>query len=93
MQGVTITATGNNRVFSCGNIAARGICSNKMPSRPYNRNPIKIDWIFGSVARQSREFVLEVPANMETTIPLRGVLEVNEQGMISAYFEQEGSVD
>ncbi len=91
VQDVTITATGSNRIFSCGNIAPRGICSNRMPRRTYKRNPVKVDWVFGNVARQTSEFILEVPATMEIGLPLRGVLEINEQGNISAYFEQDGT--
>ncbi len=88
VQDVTIHVVGTNRVFSCGNIAPRGICSNKMPPRPYLKKPIRITWVFGTIARQTSEFVLEVPPSMDTAIPLRGVLKVNPQGDISAFFEQ-----
>lgn len=92
IQDVKISASESGRGFSCGNIAPLGICSNKIPSRQYMKNPIQIAWVFGSSARQTNEFVLEVPATMDIALPLRGVLEISPQGSVSAYFEQ-GSPD
>ncbi len=92
IQDVKISVSETGREFSCGNIAPRGICSNKIPSRQYMKNPIRIAWVFGSTARQTNEFVLEVPATMDTAVPLRGVLEISPQGSIAAWFEQ-GSPD
>ena len=92
IQDVQISVSETGRGFSCGNIAPLGICSNKIPSRRYMKNPIRITWVFGNSARQTNEFVLEVPATMDTMFPLRGVLEISPQGSLSAYFEQ-GSAD
>ena len=89
IQDVTISAGETNRTFSCGNIAPRGICSDKFPARQYMKNPIRIGWVFGNTSGQSNDFVLEVPATFSTEYPLRGVLEISPQGSISAYFQQE----
>ncbi len=92
IQDVKISVSETGRGFSCGNIAPRGICANKIPSRPYMNNPIRIAWMFGDTAHQTNEFVLEVPATMDIALPLRGVLEISSRGSLSAYFEQ-GSPD
>jgi hypothetical protein len=89
IQDVTISAGTTNRIFSCGNIAPRGICSDKFPPRPYMKNPIRINWVFGNTSGETNEFILQVPATFSTSIPLRGVLEINPQGSISAYFQQD----
>ncbi len=88
IQDVKISVSNTGRGFSCGNIAPRGICSNRIPGRPYMKNPIRIAWVFGNTARQTSEFVLEVPATMDPEVPLRGVLEISSRGLLSAYFEQ-----
>ena len=88
IQDVKISVSETGRGFSCGNIAPLGICSNKIPSRPYMKNPIQISWMFGNTALQTNEFVLEVPAMMDIDLPLRGVLEISPQGSLSARFEQ-----
>ncbi len=91
IQDVTIQVAGSNRMFSCGNIAPRGSCSNKMPARPYQKKPIRISWAFGAITRQTSEFVLEVPDSMNSDIPLRGVLRISPRGDMSAFFEQAES--
>lgn len=93
IQDVTITAKETGRSFSCGNIAPLGICSNKIPQRRYNYKPIQIAWVFGSTARQTEEFVLKVPATMHIGLPLRGVLEISPQGVITAHFEQDSPLN
>ena len=54
---------------------------------------ITIAWVFGSIARQTDEFVLEVPATFDSKLSLRGVLEITPEGTISAYFEQTSSTE
>jgi len=93
IQDVQISVSETGRGFSCGNIAPLGICSNKIPGRPYMKKPIRIAWVFGSTAGQTNEFVLEVPTTMDTALPLRGVLEISPRGSLSAYFEQGNSVN
>lgn len=93
IQDVRITAKETGRSFSCGNIAPLGICSNKFPPRRYTYSPIQIAWVFGSTARQTEEFVLKVPATMHIGLPLRGVLEISPQGVISAHFEQDSPLN
>ena len=93
IQDVSIRAGESGRMFSCGNIAPRGICSDKFPRRRYMKSPITIAWEFGSIARQTDEFVLEVPAIFDTELSLRGVLEITPRGSISAYFEQTSSTE
>ena len=89
IQEVTISSSETGRSFSCGVIAPLGICSDRFPRRRYQKTPIQISWVFGGNARQSKEFVLEVPATMSIGLPLRGVLEVSPEGEITAYFDQE----
>lgn len=93
IQDVSIRAGESGRMFSCGNIAPRGICSDKFPRRRYMKSSIKIAWVFGSIARQTDEFILEVPATFDTELNLRGVLEITPRGSILAYFEQTSSTE
>lgn len=89
VRNATITVSGTGQVFSCGNIAPLGICSNRFGQRRYEMNPIKVDWTFGNTARQSGEFIVKVPAYYPTGLALRGVLAIEADGSISVYFEQE----
>lgn len=89
VQNVTIQANESGRVFSCGNIAPRGICSNKFSAQPYYGNPIQVSWLVANGRRHSKTIELQLPASYASGIPLRGVLVIGAQGAISAYLEQE----
>ena len=79
--------------FGCGNIAPLGLCSNRFGSRPYQQNPIVIEWSYGERKRQTNEFVVPVPANYTLGIPIQGVVEVNQGGELQVYFLQEAGYD
>ena len=55
IQDVSIRAGESGRIFSCGNIAPLGICSDKFPRRRYMKSPITIAWVFGSIAREDED--------------------------------------
>jgi hypothetical protein len=92
IRDVSISAPDSGRSFSCANIAPRGICSNKFPTRPYRYQPIRIDWVFANQARQTERFIIDVPPTLYTGLVLRGVLEISPDGAISAYFQQENPI-
>ena len=89
IRDVSIKVSGTGRVFSCGNIAPFGICSNRFGKRRYEMNPIQVGWTFGNTARQTGDFVVEVPATLYSGLAMRGVLAINPDGSIATYFEQD----
>ena len=88
VHDVSIAATESGRVFSCGNIAPRGICSNQFPPQPYRASPIRISWMIGSGTRHSKIIELGVPESFEPGIQMRGVLLIDARGQIDAYLQQ-----
>ena len=88
IQNLTVTTAESGSIFSCENIAPLGVCSNRFARRRYTQNPFSVDWVFGDSARQTIEVGVKVPAYNSPGVPLRAVLEISEQGDISAYLEQ-----
>ena len=89
VRDVAIEASESGRVFSCGNVAPRGICSNKFPAQPYYGKPIQVSWLVGNGKRYSRTIELLLPESFTPGIPLRGVLVIGAQGAMSAHLEQK----
>jgi hypothetical protein len=89
VQDVVIQAGETGRMFSCGNVAPRGICSNKFPARPYYGDPIQVSWLIANGRRHGKTIELQLPESFLPEIPLRGVLVISAQGTVSAYLEQE----
>lgn len=88
VHDVTIKAEKTHATFSCSYIPPHAMCSNEFPKRKYLGSPIQITWTFHKAKRTTDHFILRIPNGLSVNIPLRGVLEVNEGGVINPYFEQ-----
>lgn len=88
IQNLTLSVAGSGEVFSCENIAPLGVCSDRFARRRYKEGAFTIDWAVGGSDRQTIEVGLEVPAYNSPGIPLIVVLDISEQGALSAYFKQ-----
>lgn len=89
LRDVEIMSSESGRVFSCGNIAPRGICSNRFRPQVYRGSPIRLTWAIGAGARHSKVIELELPTSFVVEIPLRGVILISASGDISAYLQQD----
>ena len=74
-------------IFSCGYILPGTTCSTKFPKRKYLGNQIHVTWSYDDYKQTPGKFVLKMPKGLDTTTPLRGVLEVSRNGIINTYFE------
>jgi hypothetical protein len=88
VRDVAVTATDSGRTFSCGNIAPRGICSNKFPPQPYRASPVRVDWMIGNGTRYSKIIAPALPASFVAELPLRGVLVIDAHGQVTAHLQQ-----
>ena len=85
---VKVKVEETSAIFMCGNIPPRGMCSNKFPRRKYLGHHVQITWAYHNAKRNTDTVILKVPQGFDTAMPLMGVLEVNKDGMINPYFEQ-----
>lgn len=89
VRDVEIVPAESGRVFSCGNIAPRGICSNRFRPQTYRGRPIQFAWVIGSGGRRSEVIELELPVTFVPEFPLRGVFLIGARGEVSAYLQQD----
>jgi hypothetical protein len=64
-----VSASGE--VFSCENIIALGVCSQRFTLRRYKESAFSIDWVSGDSDRQIAEIAVKVPAYSSPGIPMR----------------------
>ena len=88
LSDVTISASESGRVFSCGNIAPRGICANKFRPQPYRGDPIQIALMTGDGRRRSETLELTLPASFVAELPLRGVLVIGSKGKSAPFYSR-----
>ena len=89
VRDVQIASTNSGRVFSCGNVAPRGICSNKFSPQVYQGRPVRVSWRFDEGRVNSEVFELELPPSFIPELPMRGVLLIGANGGIRAYLQQD----
>ena len=88
IRSVTVKAGDTDGSFSCDNIPARGVCSNRFVRHRYTQAPFSVDWILDNNPRETNEIEIEVPAYNSPGVSLRVVFEFSPQGAISAYIDQ-----
>jgi hypothetical protein len=89
VRDVVIAATESGKLFSCGNIAPRGICSNEFQPQTYRGDPIQVSWVVGDARRRNETIELTLPTSFVAELPMRGVFVISDQGDMSAYLQQE----
>jgi len=83
-----VTIRTNDRVFSCGNIAPLGICSNRFAGYVFQTNLVDIEWSLGNDVPRRQSLEVSVPASISVGRPLQGILDIEPQGTIEAYFRE-----
>ena len=87
VTNVVISTRKNGGVFSCSFIAPRGVCSSKFPAKKVLGNPVSIKWSVYNINKSVENIVIPVPPGADSTIPLRGMLDILGNGNIRPYLE------
>ena len=94
LSGATITNVsvrigGSAKTLSCEEVAKNAFCQDLFGKRRYPQQSIELSWTHGDGTQKSQQFNPGIPAYYYTAFPLRVMLEINEQGAVKTYFEQE----
>lgn len=94
LSGDTITNVSlqferSNETLNCAEVTANRYCRDYFSKRRYPQQAIELSWIHVDGTPQSRQLNPGIPAYLNTPFPLRLMLEVNEQGTVKTYFQQE----
>jgi hypothetical protein len=79
---------GSEKILSCENIIALGICQERFTQRRYKGGGFIVDWVSGDSDRQTADIEAEVSAYSSPGTPLRVVFTISREDVISAYFER-----
>ena len=82
------SSDGSDKVFSCENIIALGICQKRFARLRYKEGGFIADWVSGDSDRQTAELGVKVPAYSSPGIPLSVVFSISPEGAMTAKFKQ-----
>ena len=94
LSGSTIEEVGvrvldSEKALSCDEVAMNAVCEDRFGTRPFPQQGIELSWAHPGDDRKREVLAPEIPATFYSAIPLRVVMEVNEDGSVDAFFEQD----
>ena len=94
LTGATITdvswqVVNSPKALSCPEVAKFAMCAERFPKRRYPQQGIEVSWTEADGGRKSNMPNPSVAAYFSTPFPLRVVMELNEDGSVKAFYEQD----
>ncbi len=91
ISNVNLSVTGSDKTLSCDEVAKNALCHDHFGNRRYPQQVIELSWTHGDGSRKSQQLTPPVPAYYSPGRPLRLMLEINEDGSVKPFFEQNSS--
>ena len=86
---VTVRIAGSKKALACEEIAKFAMCSDRFSRLPYPNQGVDLSWTHPDGSRKSESFALTIPVTYNTSFALRIVMEVNKDGSVKAFYEQD----
>ena len=89
IEDVSVRVIDSEKALSCDEVAKNAICDDRFGMRRFPQQGIELSWTHPDGNRKSEMLTPNVPITLHSAIPLRIVMEVNEDGSVNPFFEQE----
>ena len=77
------------KALACDEVARNAMCSDLFGKRFYPQQGIELSWTHTDGSRKSSLFAPAIPVTFNASFPLRIVMEVNADGSVKPFYEQE----
>ncbi|NNE63679.1 MAG: hypothetical protein HKN34_06330 [Gammaproteobacteria bacterium] len=89
ITNVSVRFESSAKTVKCDVVTKNRLCRDYFNKLRYPRQVIELAWTHGDGVEKSQQFNPRIPAYYHTPFPLRVMLEINEEGAVKTYFEQE----
>jgi hypothetical protein len=89
IANVRIGFVGSPRTLACDEVAKYAMCADRFAGRYYPQQGIELSWTHTDGSRKSDLFAPAIPVTFNPVFPLRIVMEVNADGSVKPFYEQE----
>ena len=89
INDVRVVFVGSPKTLGCDEVAKHAMCADRFSKRLYPQQGIELSWIHADGSRKSDIFSPLIPATYNNAFPLRIVMEVNANGSVKAFYEQD----
>lgn len=86
---VRIAVLGTDKSFGCDSVNKAAMCRDYFPDRRYPGAGIELSWTHVDGSRKAETVNPHVPAYFPSAFPLRVVMEINPDGSVESFYEQD----
>lgn len=88
IEDVGVRVVDSEKALSCDEVAKNAICDDRFGTRRFPQQGIELSWTHSDGNRKSEVLTPKIPITFYSAVPLRIVMEVNEDGSVNPFFEQ-----
>ena len=92
IEDVSVRVIASEKAISCDKVAKNAICEDRFGMRRFPQQGIELSWTHPNGNRKSEVLTLKMPVTLQPATPLRIIMEVNEDGSVNPFFEQDNRV-
>ena len=89
IQDVSVRVVHSPRSLSCDEVNSNAMCDERFGKRRYPQQGIELSWTHPDGSVKNESFSPGVPVYYSSAWPLRIVVEINEDGSVRPFYEQE----
>ena len=86
---VRVGFVGSPQTLACEEVAKYAMCADRFGKRMYPQQGIELSWTHTDGSRKSDLFAPVIPVTFNAAFPLRIMMEVNADGSVKPFYEQE----
>ena len=89
INDVSLRVVDSPKSLACGEVLKFAMCADRFGKRRYPQQGIDLSWTHPDGSRKAETFGPGVPAFFSSAFPLRIVVEIDEEGAVKPFYEQE----
>ena len=86
---VRVSFVDSPKSLACDAVLKHAMCADRFSKRRYPQQGIELSWTHADGSRKSDLFTPAIPVTFSAAFPLRIVLEVNADGSVKPFYEQD----
>lgn len=89
ISDVSLRVSGSPLELDCPEVANFAMCADRFGKKAYPQQGIEVSWTLADGSRRTDSSSPGIPAYYYAAFPLRIVLEINADGSVKSFYEQE----
>ncbi len=89
IENVGVRVIDSEKAISCDEVAMNAVCEDRFGPRLFPQQGIELSWTDSGDNRKSELLTPKIPVTFYAASPLRVVVEINEDGSVKPFFEQD----